>query len=41
MLLATFKTNQQKKKSHTQQIEEINNKAEEKPRVMETLLFKK
>ena len=38
VLPAKSKVNHQKKKSHTQQIEELNNKAEELTRAMEILL---
>ena len=40
MLPAKSKVNHQKKKSHTQQIEELNNKAEELTRAMEILVSK-
>ena len=39
-LLSTSKINQQYRKSHTQQIEDINIRFEELTRVMEKLLFK-
>ena len=40
MLLAKSKTNQQIKKSHTQQIKDLSNKVEERTQAMETLILK-
>ena len=40
MLLAKSKTNQQNRKSHTQQINDLNNKVEELTQALETLILK-
>ena len=40
VLLAKFKLNQQNRKTHSQQIEELTNKVEEVTRAMEVLILK-
>ena len=40
MLLAKSKLNQQNRKSHTQQIKDLNNKVEELTQALETLILK-
>ena len=40
VLLAQSKINQQNRRSHTQQIKDLNNKVEELTRIMEMLTFK-
>ena len=40
VLLARSKINQQKRKSHTQQIKDLNNKIEDLTQAMETLISK-